>query len=165
MLYNAAVVVEYEQMAQKSFCFSCLLRMWSASSVLAPATNPHWAHLYSFRVLCTSIRCLNNLVRLENVSLQGTRLTCALMGGVNLTCADLSGANLTDADLEGVDLRNANFTNALLMESSFSNTQIEGADFTNAVVSRIQQKQLCLVAKGTNPKSGIDTSYSLGCMP
>ena len=49
------------------------------------------------------------------------------------------------------------------MESSFDDALIEGADFTNAVLSRIQQKQLCSKADGKNSESGISTSYSLGC--
>ena len=49
------------------------------------------------------------------------------------------------------------------MESNFEDTVIEGADFTDAVISRIQQKQLCSIASGSNSVTGVETSYSLGC--
>ena len=66
--------------------------------------------------------------------------------------------DFTDADLSDV-----NFTNALLMESNFEGAKIDGADFTNAVLSRIQQKELCEIANGTNSSTGESTEYSLGC--
>ena len=56
-----------------------------------------------------------------------------------------------------------NLNGALLMESTFENSDIEGADFTDAVISRIQQKQLCSMADGTNSSTGVETTYSLGC--
>ena len=37
------------------------------------------------------------------------------------------------------------------------------SDFTNAVLSRIQQKELCAKANGTNSATGESTEYSLGC--
>ena len=49
------------------------------------------------------------------------------------------------------------------MESNFEGAKIDGADFTNAVLSRIQQKELCEIAKGTNSSTGESTEYSLGC--
>ena len=36
-------------------------------------------------------------------------------------------------------------------------------DFTDAVLSRIQQKELCKKANGTNSATGESTEYSLGC--
>ena len=41
--------------------------------------------------------------------------------------------------------------------------KIDGTDFTDAVLSRIQQKQLCSMASGTNSLTGVETAYSLGC--
>ena len=56
-------------------------------------------------------------------------------------------------------------SNSLLMESSFDSALFDGTDFTDAVLSRIQQKQLCSMASGTNSSTGVETAYSLGCWP
>ncbi len=105
---------------------------------------------------------------LRNVDFRDSDLRAAIFNNSQLQGADLRGADLEDAvafacDFDGADLRDANFTQALLMESHFEDALIEGADFTDAVVSRIQLKQLCSLADGTNSTSGISTSYSLGC--
>ena len=105
---------------------------------------------------------------LNNVDFGESDLRAAIFNNSQLKDSDLRGADLEDAvafacDFEGADLRDANLTQALLMESTFDGALIDGADFTDAVVSRIQQKQLCAIANGTNSSSGIDTAYSLGC--
>ena len=50
-----------------------------------------------------------------------------------------------------------------LIINEFGDVGIDGADFTNAVLSRIQQKELCEIANGTNSSTGESTEYSLGC--
>ena len=105
---------------------------------------------------------------LRGVDFGESDLRAAIFNNSLLQDSDFQGADLEDAvafacDFEGADLRNANFTQSLLMESNFENVQIEGADFTDAVLSRIQQKELCKLASGTNSATGVDTSYSLGC--
>ena len=105
---------------------------------------------------------------LRNVDFGEADLRAAIFNNSQLQGADLRGADLEDAvafacDFDNADLRGANFTQALLMESHFEDARIEGADFTDAVVSRIQLKQLCSLAEGTNSTTGIETSYSLGC--
>jgi len=105
---------------------------------------------------------------LRGIDFSDSDLTGAVFNNSKLNGADLHGANLTDAlayasDFEDSDLSDANLTNSLLMESNFENAQIEGTDFTDAVLSRIQQKQLCNMATGTNSVTGESTSYSLGC--
>ena len=47
--------------------------------------------------------------------------------------------------------------------NEYGDVGIDGADFTNAVLSRIQQKELCEIANGTNSSTGESTEYSLGC--
>ena len=99
----------------------------------------------------------------SNSNLQG-----AVFNNSKLNNASLSGADLTDAlayatDFTDADLTDVNFTNALLMESNFDGAKIDGADFTDAVLSRIQQKDLCKKANGINPSTGESTEYSLGC--
>ena len=105
---------------------------------------------------------------LRGIDFSESDLTGAVFNNSKLNGADLHAADLKDAlayatDFENADLKNVNFTNALLMESTFTNAQIEGADFTDAVLSRIQQKQLCSIASGTNSMTGESTDYSLGC--
>ena len=99
----------------------------------------------------------------SNSNLQG-----AVFNNSKLNNASLSGADLTDAlayatDFTDADLTDVNFTNALLMESNFDGAKIDGADFTDAVLSRIQQKDLCKKANGVNSSTGESTEYSLGC--
>ena len=99
----------------------------------------------------------------SNSNLQG-----AVFNNSKLNNASLNGANLTDAlayatDFTNADLSDVNFTNALLMESNFEGAKIDGADFTDAVLSRIQQKELCKIAGGVNSSTGESTEYSLGC--
>ena len=105
---------------------------------------------------------------LRGINFSGSNLNGAVFNNSKLKGADLHDADMRDAlayasDFEDADLSGVNFNGALLMESIFTNANIEGADFTDAVISRIQQKQLCDLAQGTNPTTGEDTSYSLGC--
>ena len=105
---------------------------------------------------------------LNGFNFSKSNLQGAVFNNSKLNNAKLSGANLTDAlayatDFTNADLTDVNFTNALLMESDFDGAKIDGADFTDAVLSRIQQKELCKIANGTNSSTGVNTSYSLGC--
>ena len=99
----------------------------------------------------------------SEANLRGAIFNNSRLEGANLQGADLEDTVAFASNFEGADLRDANLTQALLMESKFSNALIDGADFTDAVVSRIQLKELCSIAIGTNSKSQIDTDYSLGC--
>ena len=105
---------------------------------------------------------------LRGIDFSDSDLSGAVFNNSKLNSSDFHGADMKDAlayasDFEDADLRDVNFNNALLMESNFQNARIAGADFTDAVISRIQQKQLCAIAEGTNPLTGVDTDYSLGC--
>tara|TARA_B100000965_G_scaffold77831_1_gene61802 strand:+ start:1419 stop:1931 length:513 start_codon:yes stop_codon:yes gene_type:complete len=105
---------------------------------------------------------------LNGFNFSESNLQGAVFNNSKLNNATMNGANLTDAlayatDFTGADLSDVNFTNALLMESNFDGAKIDGADFTDAVLSRIQQKELCAKASGTNPNTGESTEYSLGC--
>lgn len=51
-----------------------------------------------------------------------------------------------------------------LTNAQFSRIKsIEGADFTDALLRKDVQMNLCKIAKGTNPTTGVDTRESLGC--
>ena len=105
---------------------------------------------------------------LNGFNFSQSNLEGAVFNNSKLQNANLTGANLRDAlayatDFTDADLTDVIFTNALLMESNFEGAKIDGADFTNAVISRIQQKELCSIANGTNSSTGESTEYSLGC--
>ncbi len=107
-------------------------------------------------------------VDLRGIDLSDSDLRGAVFNNSFLQESNLHGADMKDAlayasNFDDADLTDVNFTNALLMESSFNGSKVEGADFTGAVLSRIQQKQLCQIASGNNSRSGTETSYSLGC--
>ena len=105
---------------------------------------------------------------LKGFNFSESNLQGAVFNNSKLNNSNFIGANLTDAlayatDFTDADLSDVNFTNALLMESNFDGAKIDGADFTDAVISRIQQKELCKIANGINSITGESTEYSLGC--
>jgi len=99
----------------------------------------------------------------SGVDLHGTVLTLSDLKGSNL-----QGVNLTDTlsdrvNFQKTDLRNAVLTNMIAAGSSFAGARIEGADFTYAVLDSDDQKNLCKIAEGINPTTGVATKDSLEC--
>ncbi len=100
---------------------------------------------------------------LSDVDLSGTVVTLADLKGSNL-----HGINLTDTlsdrvNFQKTDLRDAILVNMIASGSSFAGAQIEGADFSYAVLDSDDQKNLCKIAEGTNPITGVATRDSLEC--
>ena len=105
---------------------------------------------------------------LRNSNLSHTDLRGVSFFAANLENANLEGANLTNATLDTARLTRANLTNAILegafaFNAKFDGAQVDGADFTDVLLRQDVQKQLCKVAKGTNPTTGRQTRDTLEC--
>jgi hypothetical protein len=51
----------------------------------------------------------------------------------------------------------------MMLRSTFTDVNIAGADFSDAILGKLQQKELCKIATGTNSKTGVATRDSLAC--
>ena len=100
---------------------------------------------------------------LSDVDLHGTVVTLADLKGSNLNGIDLTDTLSDRVNFQKTDLRNAVLVNMIASGSSFAGAQIEGADFSYAVLDSDDQKNLCEIAEGVNPVTGIETRVSLEC--
>ena len=100
---------------------------------------------------------------LSDVDLHGTVVTLADLKGSNLNGIDLTDTLSDRVNFQKTDLRNAVMVNMIASGSSFAGAQIEGADFSYAVLDSDDQKNLCEIAEGVNPVTGIETRVSLEC--
>jgi uncharacterized protein YjbI with pentapeptide repeats len=106
--------------------------------------------------------------KLDDTNFSGADLTGVVISSSTLNRTNLHGANLTQGLLDqvrfvGADLSDAVFTEAMMLRSTFKDVNIAGADFSDAILGKLQQKELCKIATGVNPKTGISTRDSLSC--
>jgi uncharacterized protein YjbI with pentapeptide repeats len=105
---------------------------------------------------------------LDSTNFAGADLTGVVLSASVLNRTNLHGANMTQGLVDQVrfvnaDLTDAIFVDAMMLRSIFKDVKITGADFSGAILGKLQQQQLCKIADGVNPTTGVATRDSLDC--
>lgn len=99
----------------------------------------------------------------EGSDVSNSILTKGIFINTNLKDANFTSSLMDRVSFENSDLTNAIFRDAVATSTIFEGANITGADFSDAILDRYQIYQMCKRAEGTNPTTGVETRYSLGC--